>query len=120
MTTEPDEPVETVTEWRNLKLRADRYGRTGNAGWLPDDGLIDEIAIARVVTGAAPRLTLREAVVAVYELNRRGYDDGQIGARFGLTPDWAHRVRTRHDIPPLPAHLLAQRARKQTPNRYAA
>lgn len=99
--------VRPRVQWNGLHLKSTRYMAHGD--FLVDDGIIDDVAILRVVQGFAVRMTLREAVCAVYELNRLGCDDAQIAARMQCSREWVNVLRRRHGIPSISADQLAIR-----------
>lgn len=70
------------------------------SGALPDDGMIDLVAVSRRLQGDQKvRLTGRERLAAVVLGASQGMTDGEIGTSLGLTAGYALKVRQRLGIP---------------------
>jgi hypothetical protein len=67
--------------------------------WLPDDGIIDEGAVNIVLRGdrpnSPPKLTRREALLAVDALARKNVPSEEISKRVGVSPRVAHKWATK-------------------------
>lgn len=91
----------SVTEYRGLTLRPDRYQRSDVAD-MYDDGHVDEVAVERTVHGRrnGARLTAREVACVVYRAARNGMADKDIAALLGddVTPALVLKVRDRNGI----------------------
>lgn len=61
----------------------------------------DDVVVERLVAGQHPGELIRaaDAGEAVRRLARRGYSDGQIAVRLGLTRRSVKRIRDRLEIP---------------------
>lgn len=67
-------------------------------GWiLPEDGILDEVAIEIAIRGQRPvRLTLRERRAVVKSLIDRGASPGEIIEKLRTNPKWV--TRTLHEL----------------------
>lgn len=79
-----------------------RYQGRGTAPevWVPEDGIIDEVAIRRAVTndGCPVRVTQNEAIEIIKILTQRGVSAPEIGRRIGVHGDHVNRMRSEHKI----------------------
>lgn len=84
-----------------VTLRDRYHQRDGMMSALPDDRLIDRVAVYRAVNGLAPspRLTPREFVCVVAELATAGKSDAEVALLIGGTGPAILALRKRHGIP---------------------
>lgn len=69
---------------------------------VPDDGIVDVVAVRRFLDGHTVPLTRPEMLVVIARLASEGVSDLDIAARFGR-PDlsgkgWIQHIRKRHGI----------------------
>lgn len=77
----------------STSLSEARPGRHCGGYLLPDDGLIDEVAVSIAVSGARRvRLTEAERLEAAARMIRRGADVAELAAHLGTNPATAGRL----------------------------
>jgi len=64
----------------------------------PDDGVLDEVAVERAMSGDPVQLTKPERVEAISRLATRGMSDSQIAARLHCVPETVFRWRKEHEL----------------------
>lgn len=62
-------------------------------GDIPDDGLIDPVAIERAMKGDRVALTVRERVKLLRRMAARGFPDERVGELMGASDKTVWRVR---------------------------
>ena len=73
------------------------------AALIPDDGILDDIAIERVIEGGTARLTRLERLAVIERMTERGYSAARIAERVGCAGRTITRTRTR--MRNAPAHF---------------
>lgn len=81
-------------------VRHPDYRPTQTTGkWLPDDGIVDPVAVLRATEGDPGRMTRSEATEAVRILHGRGLPDIEIGRMTGMEESTAAKLRRELRLP---------------------
>lgn len=88
-------------DYSGVPLRAEPYPlRVDGCAQIPDDGIVDEVAVRRTLTGRRPaRLTPREVVAVVVASWQRGRNDEQVARTLDGTAAIVSGIRERHGLP---------------------
>ena len=82
-----------------------------NSPWVPEDGIVDPVAIRRAVEneGCPVRVTRNEAIKIIEILSSRGVGSSSIARRIGVKAETVKRIMNQHGI-----------ERAETPRDYVA
>jgi hypothetical protein len=77
----------------------------GQHGWLSEDGVMDEMAAWMAAFDRVPRLTMREAQLAVFYMMREAHDSDYIAKRLSISQKRASTMMRKvrdargHELP---------------------
>lgn len=99
-----EDAADTVFQHRDLVILLRENPYRCDAAQIPDDGIIDPIAVDRFASGdTSVRLSPREVVCVIAQLAASGETDPQIAGRFGRADKrgkkWIQRLRALNRIP---------------------
>lgn len=79
-----------------VRLRTTKYPLRGPARTV-DDGIIDPVAVKRMIDGDMVDLTPREVIAVLIAATKRGVNASDIARMFDRPrADWARRLATEH------------------------